>query len=210
MDQSLLNLSCTGFLDALGSRSPVPGGGGVSALVGALSASLGHMVCEYTVGKKRYARFEDDVRAAMSSLTRLGQELQALVDEDASAYSLVSEAYALGKDDPARAGAVNRALDAAAVAPLRTMAACAQALDAFEELSLKGSMLLQADVYCACEFAMSALRCARLNVLVNTLSMTDRSRSAELEGRAEALLGRAEPVYENVLARVLKTIKKEA
>ena len=143
MDQSLLNLSCTGFLDALGSRSPVPGGGGVSALVGALSASLGHMVCEYTVGKKRYAEFEDDVRATMSSLTRLGQELQALVDEDASAYSLVSEAYALGKDDPARAGAVNRALDAAAVAPLRTMAACAQALDAFEELSLKGSMLLQ-------------------------------------------------------------------
>ena len=210
MDQSLLNLSCTGFLDALGSRSPVPGGGGVSALVGALSASLGHMVCEYTVGKKRYAQFEDDVRAAMSSLTRLGQELQALVDEDASAYSLVSEAYTRGKDDPARAGAVNRALDAAAVAPLRTMAACAQALDAFEELSLKGSMLLQADVYCACELAMSALRCARLNVLVNTLSMTDRSRSAELEGRAEALLGRAEPVYENVLARVLKTIKKEA
>ena len=209
MDQSLLNLSCTGFLDALGSRSPAPGGGGVSALVGALSASLGHMVCEYTVGKKRYAQFEDDVRAAMSSLTRLGQELQALVDEDASAYSLVSEAYALGKDDPARAGAVNRALDAAAVAPLRTMAACAQALDAFEELSLKGSMLLQADVYCACELAMSALRCARLNVLVNTLSMTDRSRSAELEGRAEALLGRAEPVYESVLARVLKTIKKE-
>lgn len=210
MDQSLLNLSCTGFLDALGSRSPAPGGGGASALVGALSASLGHMVCEYTVGKKRYAQFEDDVRAAMSSLTRLGQELQTLVDEDASAYSLVSEAYALGKDDPARAGAVNRALDAAAVAPLRTMAACAQALDAFEELSLKGSMLLQTDVYCACELAMSALRCARLNVLVNTLSMTDRSRSAELEGRAEALLGRAEPVYENVLARVLKTIKKEA
>ena len=210
MDQSLLNLSCTGFLDALGSRSPVPGGGGVSALVGALSASLGHMVCEYTVGKKRYARFEDDVRAAMSSLTRLGQELQALVDEDASAYSLVSEAYALGKDDPARAGAVNRALDAAAVAPLRTMAACAQALDAFEELSLKGSMLLQADVYCACELAMSALRCARLNVLVNTSSMADRSRSAELEGQAEALLGRAEPVYEHVLSRVLKTIQKEA
>lgn len=210
MDQSLLSLSCTGFLDALGSRSPAPGGGGASALVGALSASLGHMVCEYTVGKKRYEQFEDDVRAAMSSLTRLGQELQALVDEDASAYSLVSEAYALGKDDPARAGAVNRALGAAAVAPLRTMAACAQALDAFEELSFKGSMLLQADVYCACELAMSALRCARLNVLVNTLSMTDRSRSAELEGRAEALLGRAEPVYENVLARVLKTIKKEA
>lgn len=210
MDQSLLSLSCAGFLDALGSRSPAPGGGGASALVGALSASLGHMVCEYTVGKKRYEQFEDDVRAAMSSLTRLGQELQALVDEDASAYSLVSEAYALGKDDPARAGAVNRALGAAAVAPLRTMAACAQALDAFEELSFKGSMLLQADVYCACELAMSALRCARLNVLVNTLSMTDRSRSAELEGRAEALLGRAEPVYENVLARVLKTIKKEA
>lgn len=210
MDQSLLNLSCAGFLDALGSRNPVPGGGGVSALVGALAASLGHMVCEYTVGKKRYAEFEDDVRAAMALLTRLDHELQALVDEDARAYSLVSGAYALEKDDPARGAAIDRALDAAAIPPLRTMAACARALDAFDVLSLKGSVLLQADVYCGCELSMSALRCARLNVFANTSSMTDRSRSAELEGQAEALLGRAEPIYEHVLTRVLKTIKKEA
>ena len=95
MGQSLLNFSGTEFLDALGSRSPVPGGGGVSALVGALAASLGHMVCEYTIGKKRYAEHEDDVRAAMASLSRLVHELQVLVDEDARAYSLVSAAYAL-------------------------------------------------------------------------------------------------------------------
>lgn len=210
MDQSLLNLSCTGFLDALGSRSPVPGGGGVSALVGALAASLGHMVCEFTAGKKRYAEHELDVRAAMAQLTRLGHELQVLVDEDAQAYSLVSAAYAMGKDDPARAGAIDRALGAAALPPLRTMAACSRVLDVLEELSLKGSALLQADVYCGCELAMSALRCARLNVLVNTSSMTDRSRSAELEGQASALLERVEPVYELVLERVLKTVKKEA
>ena len=210
MGQSLLNLSGTEFLDALGSRSPVPGGGGVSALVGALAASLGHMVCEYTIGKKRYAEHEDDVRAAMASLYRLVHELQVLVDEDARAYSLVSAAYALRKDDPARVGAIEHALQEAAVPPLRTMVACSGVLDALEVLSLKGSVLLQADVYCGCELAMSALRCARVNVLVNTSSMSVGSRASELEEQSAELVERAESVSERVLARVLIIIKKEA
>ena len=210
MDQSLLNLSCTGFLDALGSKSPVPGGGGVSALVGALAASFGHMVCEYTIGKKRYSEHEVDVRAAMASLSRLTHELQALVDEDARAYSLVSAAYAMRKDDPARAGAIEHALKEAAVPPLRTMVACSRVLDALEVLSLKGSVLLQADVYCGCELAMSALRCARVNVLVNTSSMTAGMRASDLEEQSAELVERAETVSERVLARVLKIIKKEA
>lgn len=210
MDRSLLDLSGTEFLDALGSKSPVPGGGGVSALVGALAASLGHMVCEYTVGKKRYAKHEDDVKAAMASLSRLDHELQVLVDEDARAYSLVSAAYALRKDDPARADSVERAIQQAAIPPLRTMVACSRVLDALEVLSLKGSVLLQADVYCGCELAMSALRCARVNVLVNTSSMTVGLRAAELEKQSAELAVRAEAVSERVLARVLKTIKKEA
>ncbi len=210
MGQSLLNLSCTGFLDALGSKSPVPGGGGVSALVGALAASLGHMVCEYTIGKKRYAEHEDDVRTAMASLSRLVHELQVLVDEDARAYSLVSAAYALRKDDPARVGAIEHALQEAAIPPLRTMVACSRVLDALEVLSLKGSVLLQADVYCGCELAMSALRCARVNVLVNTSSMSVGSRASELEEQSAELVKRAESVSERVLARVLKIIKKEA
>lgn len=210
MDQSLLNLSCTGFLDVLGSKSPVPGGGGVSALVGALAASLGHMVCEYTVGKKRYAEYEDEVRAVMASLSRLTHELQALVDEDARAYSLVSAAYALQKDDPARAGAIEHALQEAAVPPLRTMAACSRVLDALEVLSLKGSVLLQADVYCGCELAMSALRCARINVLVNTSSMTAGMRASDLEEQSAELVERAETVSERVLTRALVIIKKEA
>ena len=210
MDQSLLNLSCAGFLDALGSRSPVPGGGGVSALVGALAASLGHMVCEYTVGKKRYAEHEDEVRTVMASLSRLTHELQGLVDEDARAYSLVSAAYALRKDDPARVGAIEHALQEAAVPPLRTMVACSRVLDDLEVLSLKGSALLQADVFCGCELAVSAIRCARVNVLVNTSTMTDCSRASELEEQAFTLVERAEAVGDRVLARVLKTIKKEA
>ena len=203
MDRSLLNLSCTGFLDALGSKSPVPGGGGVSALVGALAASLGHMVCEYTIGKKRYAEHEDDVRAAMASLSRL-------VDEDARAYSLVSAAYALHKNDPARVGAIEHSLQEAAVPPLRTMVACSRVLDALEVLSLRGSVLLQADVYCGCELAMSALRCARVNVLVNTSSMSVGSRASELEEQSAELVERAESVSERVLARVLRILKKEA
>lgn len=90
------------------------------------------------------------------------------------------------------------------------MAACSRVLDALEVLSLKGSVLLQADVYCGCELAMSALRCARVNVLVNTSSMTAGLRATELEEQSAELVERAETVSERVLNRALIIIKKEA
>ena len=78
--------TCGGFLDALASKAPVPGGGGASALVGALGAALCTMVGNYTVGKKKYAAVEADVRVLMEKAEDLRGRLLALVDQDAAAF----------------------------------------------------------------------------------------------------------------------------
>jgi len=82
---SLLQLSLAEFLDRLASDTPTPGGGSVAALTGALAASLGKMVCAFTLGRPKFAAVEPEVRVLSDRLTRAGSMLRALVDEDAAA-----------------------------------------------------------------------------------------------------------------------------
>lgn len=92
--------SCGAFLDALASKAPVPGGGGASALAGALGAALCTMVGNYTVGKQKYAAVEEDVKALMARAEDLRARLLGLVDTDAAAFEPLSRAYAIPKEDP--------------------------------------------------------------------------------------------------------------
>ena len=94
--------SCGAFLDALASKAPVPGGGGASALAGALGAALCTMVGNYTVGKQKYAAVEEDVKALMARAEDLRARLLGLVDTDAAAFEPLSRAYAIPKEDPSR------------------------------------------------------------------------------------------------------------
>ena len=92
--------TCQSFLDALASKAPVPGGGGASALVGALGTALCTMVGNYTVGKEKYAEVEEDVKALMAKAEDIRARLLALVDTDAEAFEPLSKAYTIPKDDP--------------------------------------------------------------------------------------------------------------
>ena len=78
------------YIDALGSGAPVPGGGGTSALCGALGAALGMMVANLTIGKKKYAQYEEDVKEDLSRLEEIKDELKRLVDQDARAFEPLS------------------------------------------------------------------------------------------------------------------------
>ena len=90
--------TCTEFLEALASKAPVPGGGGASALVGAVGVALGNMVGNLTVGKKKYADVEADVRALDQRSEALRRKLEALVAADAEVFEPLSRAYGLPKD----------------------------------------------------------------------------------------------------------------
>jgi methenyltetrahydrofolate cyclohydrolase len=95
---SMLNQSCSDFLEVLASKAPVPGGGGAAALGGAIGMALSNMVGNLTVGKKKYAEVEDEVKELIAKGDKVIAELKALVDEDAEVFEPLSKAYGLPKD----------------------------------------------------------------------------------------------------------------
>ena len=131
-------LSCGEFLDALASKSPTPGGGGASALVGALGAALASMVGNYTLGKQKYAGVEAEVQALMVRTEELRTRLLAQVDADAAAFEPLSRAYAIPKDDPARGEVMERCLREAAAPPMEILRLSCQAIDLHQAMLEKG------------------------------------------------------------------------
>ena len=198
--------SCGAFLDALASKAPVPGGGGASALVGALGTALCTMVGNYTVGKKKYADVEEDVKGLMAKAEEIRARLLALVDADAAAFEPLSKAYAIPKDDPNREEVMEKCLRDAAATPMEILRLSCQAIDLHREMLDKGSVIMLSDVGTGVIFCQSALYGAALNVKVNTRSMTDRAFAQAMDKDADALVDQygtiARQVYNVVTGRL--------
>lgn len=197
--------TCQGFLDALASKAPVPGGGGASALVGALGTALCTMVGNYTVGKKKYADVEEDVKALMARAEDIRARLLALVDADAEAFEPLSKAYAIPKDDPNREAVMEQCLRDAAATPMEILRLSCQAIGLHREMLEKGSVMMLSDVGTGVIFCQSALYGAALNVRVNTKSMSDRAFAQAMDEEADALVEQygtiARQVYDAVMGR---------
>ena len=197
--------TCQGFLDALASKAPVPGGGGASALVGALGAALCTMVGNYTVGKKKYADVEEDVKALMARAEDIRARLLALVDADAEAFEPLSKAYAIPKDDPSRGAVMEKCLQDAAATPMEILRLSCEAIDLHREMLDKGSVIMLSDVGTGVIFCQSALYGAALNVRVNTKSMADRAFAQAMDEEVDALVEQygtiARQVYDAVMGR---------
>src|SRR5579859_4956526 len=125
----LTELTVTGFLDALASSTPTPGGGSASALAAAMGAAMVAMACNLTVGREKFQAVEADLRAVLTQATALQAQLTAAVDEDTRAYDAVSQAYKLPKasdaEKQARTAAIQQALQGASEVPLRVAQAAA-------------------------------------------------------------------------------------
>ena len=201
-----INNTCTEFVDVLSSKSPVPGGGGASALVGAVGMALGSMVGSLTVGKKKYQDVEAEIISMMEKAAALQAELLRLVDEDAVVFEPLSKAYGIPKDDPGRAQIMEDALRLACTVPMDIMRACGKAIDLHEEFALKGSALAVSDAGVGVVFCKAALQGASLNVFINTGSMTDKGFAAGIESEADALLknycAKADKTYEYVVSKL--------
>ena len=199
------NQTCGAFLDALASKAPTPGGGGASALVGALGTALCTMVGNYTVGKKKYAGVEEDVKALMGKAEDIRARLLALVDADAAAFEPVSREYSIPKDDPRRGEIMEQGLRDAAAAPMEILHLSCEAIDLHREMLDKGSVMMLSDVGTGVIFCWSALYGACLNVKVNTKSMADRAYAEAMNREADQLVNQywkiAEQVYEAVMGR---------
>lgn len=176
--------TCREFVENTAGKTPVPGGGSVSALVGALGAALGRMVGSFTLGKKKYA----DVQAEMLELAREADSLQAelleLVQADIDIFRPLSELYGMKAETDIekenKAALLEEALENACSVPISIMEKCGRAIELSKEFAAKGSRLAVSDAGASAIICKSALQAASLNVYINTGSMTNRKRADEL------------------------------
>lgn len=203
----MLEKQATQFLSELSSNAPVPGGGGASAAVGAFAAALGMMVTNLTIGKKKYADYEEEVKAVRDRLEGLRDQLIDLVDGDAVAFEPLSKAYSIPKDDPERDTIMENALYEASVVPMSIMETVLAAAKELEILVAKGSKLAVSDVGVGILFAQAAIEGASLNVYINTKSMKDRERAAALDAKADAIIAEGAALKARIYDGVLAAIK---
>lgn len=204
-------LSCEEFTERLATKSPTPGGGGASALVGAIGIALGSMVGSLTLGKKKYAAVEKDILALQERAEGLRQRLLKLVEEDATAFRPLAEAYGMPRDTKEEQEEKDRvmeeALKAAGEVPLEIMKVCCEAIELLEEYQEKGSVIAVSDAGVGAALCRSALEGASLNVFINTKSMKDTSFANQMNEQAEKLLQeygkRAERLFLTVKGRLI-------
>ncbi len=201
----LVDGSCTSFTELLASPAAVPGGGGASALVGAVGIALGDMVGELTVGKKKYADVEEEIKAYMAKAQELRVKLLDCVQKDADAFEPLSKAYGIPKDDPARDEVMEKCLKDAAAAPLEIFDLSCEAIALQKEFAEKGSVMVISDAATGVSFCRGALYGAAVNVKVNTRLMKDREYAekinAHIDEAMETYSRMADEVYEKVYGR---------
>ena len=196
------DLSLNEFSEKLFSKEPVPGGGGASALVGALAVSLGAMAANLTLGKEKYAEYTDELNANLEKAEKLRLRLLELIEEDAAGFGEINRAY---KVKPRDEELIEKALVSAATPPLKMMEAIKEVIDILIIFSDKTSVLVVSDVGVGAKFAEAALKSAYLNVVVNAALMKDEKTAAEIEQKADKLLHyakKADEVYENIVKQL--------
>lgn len=200
------------FIQALSSKQPVPGGGGASAVCGAVGTALGLMVGNLTIGKKRYADVEAEVKNLMERLEELQKDMVTLADEDARVFAPLAAAYGLPADTEEqkshKEAVMENHLLAASLVPVQIMESAIITLDILAELEKKGSVMAVSDVGVAVQCIRTALTGAVMNVYINTKSMKNREKAEELNRHADEMMEhgieKADGIYEQVLSRLKK------
>lgn len=209
---SMLDKSCSDFLEVLASKAPVPGGGGAAALGGAVGMALSNMVGNLTVGKKKYAEVEGEVKELITKGEQVIKELKDLVDEDAAVFEPLSKAYGLPKDTPEqiayKAQVMEKCSKDACEGPMKIMRKCYEGIKIHERMGQIGTNLAISDVGCGVVFLKSALISGMLNVVINLNTIKDQEYVSKNRTEMEQLLADGSRIADDTLALVLSKIKK--
>lgn len=205
------NMGIQGFLDVLSSKEPVPGGGGASALAGALGNALGQMVSNLTIGKKKYADVETQVLELLERMKEIQKQFITLADRDAEVFAPLAQCYSLPsatEEEKAYKTRImeERLLDASYV-PLEIMEKAVEMLGIMDILADKGSRMAVSDVGVGVQFIRTALLGAVMNVYINTKSMRDRAKAQELNHRAEKMIQEGTKTADRIYQKVLEQLK---
>ena len=188
------------FLDDLASQKATPGGGSAAAIIGAMGAALVAMVCNLTIGKKKYADVEAEMRALLERAEALRHRLTGMIEDDVKAFDAVMGAYGMPKETEAekasRSAAIQDALKLATDVPLRCCQAAREVIDLAAVASAKGNLGVISDAGIAVLAAYAALRSAALNVYTNVKLISDKAFAEAKLKELETLLSGAEAVTE--------------
>jgi glutamate formiminotransferase / formiminotetrahydrofolate cyclodeaminase len=202
----LIDLNLKAFMDETASDSPAPGGGSVSAYIGALGAALGTMVANLSCHKRGW----DDRWKEFSDLAEKGKAVQnnllQMVDEDTDAFKRLMEAYSLPKKSEEekiiRETAIEDAAKNAIIVPLRVMEIASQGFELIREMADKGNPNSISDVGVGALALRSCIRGAFLNVRINASGLSDKSFVAEVIAKGEDLESKAEAAEESILKTI--------
>ncbi len=204
--------SCDYFLDVLASKDPTPGGGGAAAMGGAIGMALSNMVGNLTVGKKKYAGVEDEVKKFLEEGYGIIKRLKVLVDEDAEAFKPLAQAYGLPRGTPEEIAHKEKTLEecskVALSVPLEIMRQAYRGIKIHERMGQIGSMLAISDVGCGVVFLKGALQSGYLNVLINLGAIKDESFVEQVNREMSTLLEDGCKVADATLELVIGKIKK--
>lgn len=204
--------SCVDFVECLASKEPVPGGGGVSALVGSIGMALGSMVCNLTIGKKKYKEYEEDLKVILNEAGNIEKELLEMIDKDAECFLPLSKAYGLPKDTEEekkiKEETMEKALKVACEVPLNIVRVCHKAIKLHEDLVDKGSRLVISDVGVGVQCLRAAILSAELNVVININSIKDEEYVEKVRAELDELVKDGVRICDEVYSKVEKALKK--
>ena len=194
------------FCTALISKSPVPGGGGASALAGALAACLGGMAVQLTRGKKKFIPVDEMLKAQLESLEESRQILLHCMDEDAAAFEPLSKAYGMPAETEQQKEQKQVVLETclcrAAQPPMKILQTGAEVAASLQALSGHISKLVISDLGCAAAMARACMQCAAMNVWVNAQLMKDRAKAETLYAESRDVLERGTAQCQTLIQKV--------
>lgn len=208
--ERLVRMSVKGFARETASESAAPGGGSVSAYMGALAAALGTMVANLSAHKRgwddRWKEFSDWAERGQDVMERLLR----LVDEDTEAFAKIMDVFSMPKgteeEKAARAEAMEKATLYASRVPLKTMQTAMEAMPVALAMARIGNPASASDAGVGAIAALAAVRGAHLNVRINAAGLKDRALAAELTDEAARIEAEAVAAEAEVLAEVNKNI----
>ena len=191
------------FLTNLASDSPAPGGGSASAMAGALAGALASMVCNLTIGKKKYQGVTEEIATVLEKAQYIQTRLYDLIAEDSQAFNNVMAAFKLPKttndEKAARSAAIQEATKCASQTPLEMMKQALEIIKLAEILAEKGNTNAITDTGCAVHLAKAAIAGAALNVKINLGTITDTGFVTTTGQELTRILGITEELARKVL-----------
>ena len=206
----LAELKTAEFVDLLASDAPAPGGGSAAALEGALGAALTAMVCGLTVGKKKYAEFQELAEEAQKKATDLKARFVDVMDRDTEAFNVVSAAFGMPKatdeEKAARSAAIQEGLKGCTKTPFEMMELAVETLELTASILGKSNDSAASDLGVSALSLRSAIQGAWLNVLINIGSLKNKELAEDYRAKGETLLAKALPLADEIYSTVVKAM----